>query len=272
MGKITNAFERHKKEKSIETENLHEGRYGDQDKKTPQSVLSNEMDLHRDFHHKLVVHSKPNSIDAENFKVLRAQIIFPKNGKRKRIIMVTSVYPGEGKTFVAANLAASIAQGINEHVLIVDCDFRRPHLHKMLGCSNRAGLHEHLMGKRELSDLIIRTGIEKLSLLPAGSTSSNPSELLGSHEMKEFLGEAKKRYQDRFIIVDAAPVQVTADAGVLSNYVEGIIFVVMAGKTPREMIKRSIDNLGRKKIFGIVFNDYSKSFTRYGKYYKRYYK
>jgi exopolysaccharide/PEP-CTERM locus tyrosine autokinase len=272
VGKIADALERHKKEASIVADKLPAGTYNTQENKTPESYFEPEIHAHQIFHPKLVVLSQPNSVDAENFKVLRSQILFPKNGKRKRVLMVTSGFPGEGKTFVSANLAVSIAKGINEYVLLVDCDFRRPHLHEMLGCPNREGLHEHLMEKKELSDLLIRTGIEKLSFLPAGSPSSKPSELLGSKEMKEFLVEVRERYGDRFIIIDAAPTQVTADAGVLSNYVEGIILVIMAGKTPREIVRKSVDQIGREKILGIVFNDYSKSFARYGKYYKGYYK
>ncbi len=89
--------------------------------------------------------------------------------------------------------------------------------------------------------------------------------------MQEFLEEAKGRYQDRFIIIDVPPSQVTAETNVLASYVDGIIFVVMAQESPREIIQRSIENLGTKKILGIVFNGYSKAHKSYHKYYKKYY-
>ncbi len=114
--------------------------------------------------------------------------------------------------------------------------------------------------------------MEKLSLLTAGSLPSNPTELLSSTMMKEFLEEVKGRYQDRFIIIDAAPCQVTAEANVLANYVDGIIFVVMAQKTPRETIQRAVENLGKEKIIGVVFNGYSKAQKSYHKYYRKSYK
>lgn len=272
MGKISDALERHKKERAINAERLPIGRPEGPKKKEHQPSPVRELIIQDSFNPKLVVHSTPESIDAENFKVLRAQILFPKNGKTPKTIMVTSAFPGEGKTFVASNLAASIALGINEHVLLVDCDFRRPSMHNMFGCSNNEGLHEYLIRKKDLPDLIIRTRMEKLSLLTAGSPSSNPSELLSSTEMKEFLEEVRGRYKDRYIVIDSTPSQVTAEVNVLSNYVDGIILVVMARKSPKETIRGTVNNLGKKKILGIVFNGYSESYRPYRKYYNKYYK
>jgi protein-tyrosine kinase len=271
MGKISDAFERHQKEKSMKAQRLFIAETEKATKKVAGSPILRQFITQSDLSHKLVVLSAPESIDAENFKLLKAQILFPKNGEVPRTIMVTSSLPGEGKTFVAANLAVSLALGINDYVLLVDCDLRRPSLHEILGCSNTEGLHEYLTGKRELADLLIRTRIEKLSLLTAGSSPSNPAELLSSTMMKEFLEEVKGRYQDRFIIVDVPPSQVTAETNVLANYVDRIIFVVMAQKTPRETIQRSIENLGKKKILGLVFNGYTKAHKSYHKYYKKYY-
>ena len=272
MGKISDALERHKKERAIKTEELPSGRPENSVEKGPKTHLPHELTVQNGIDPKLLVHSSPESIDAESFKVLRAQILFPKDGKTPRTIMITSAFPGEGKTFVASNLAVSIASGINEYVLLVDCDFRRPSLHNMFGYSNKEGLHEYLTGKRDLPDLLIRTKIEKLSLLTAGSSPRNPSELLSSSEMKEFLEEVKGRYKDRYIVIDATPSQVTAEVSVLSRYVDGIVLVVMSGKSPRDMIRKSIENVGKEKILGIVFNGYSESYKSYHKYYKKYYK
>ncbi|HUT69477.1 MAG TPA: polysaccharide biosynthesis tyrosine autokinase [Desulfatiglandales bacterium] len=271
MGKITNAFERYQREKTVKTERLPIGKPEDFAPEEAVSPLVHETFLHRGFDPKLVVLSAPESLEAENFKMLKSQILYPKEGEIPKTIMVTSAFPGEGKTFVAANLAVSLAQGINEHVLLVDSDLRKPSLNKMLGYSNAEGLFEYLTGKRELSDLIIRTRIEKLSLLVGGRSSTHPGELLSSKRMNEFLQEVKGRYGDRFVILDATPSQITAETKVLGNYVDAIIFVVMAGKSPRETIQRSIEDLGKKKVVGIVFNGYSQSRKPYYKYYKRYY-
>ena len=225
-----------------------------------------------DIHPKLVVHSSPESIEAEKFKELRAQVLFPKDGKKKKIILATSIFPGEGKTFVAVNLAASIAMSMNEHVLLVDCDFRRPALHKMFSYPNRAGLHDFLENRMELSELIIRTKIEKLSFLPAGRPTKKPAELLSSAEMSAFLNEVKERYDDRYIILDSAPMYITSEVNVLTKYVDGVIFVILNGRTPRETVKKHLQKIGKENLIGVVFNGYDQNFKQYNKFYRNQYK
>jgi protein-tyrosine kinase len=270
MGTISDALERHKKEKSIKTQMLIRSKTEDSRIDEQELSRSPMSKIYEGFDPKLIVCEAPESYDAENFKILRAQIIFPKDGKRPKTIMVTSAFPGEGKTFVASNLAASLAQGIDEYVLLIDCDLRRPTVHSMFGYSNREGLREYLTGKRQLSDLFIKTKINKLSLLTAGSLPPNPSELLSSDMMKSFLEEVKGRYEDRFIIIDSPPSQFASDANVLAKRVDGIIFVIMSGKSPRKEIQRGIQNLGKEKIIGIVFNGHSQSYRYYRKYDKEY--
>lgn len=272
MGNISDALDRHNKEREIRTELKFPVKTSDISGKG--SVLRVHKDIinQNDYDPKLVVITAPDSYGAENFKLLRAQIMYAKDRVRPRTIMVTSAISGDGKSFVAANLAACIASGIDEHVLLVDCDLRRPDVHKIFGLSTSHGLHEHLVGKKRLSELLIRTKINKLSLLPAGHPPHNPSELLASGAMKSFLEEIRDRYDDRIIILDTAPSQVLAEAKVLSNFVDGIVFVVRAEKTPRELIRKAIDGLGKEKILGIVFNGYNHEQKSYGKYYQKYYK
>jgi protein-tyrosine kinase len=271
MGKISDALERHKKEKTLKTEPSPVTMPKRIIPPQPEPAPIKTFDVVTGYDHKLVVLSAPDSLDAEHFKMLRAQLLFPREGKIPRTIMVTSTFPGEGKTYVAANLAVSIALGINEHVLLIDCDLRNPHVHKMLGYSNMQGMHEYLTGVQQLPDLIIKTGVEKLSLLCAGGPSKRPSELLSSAKMKEFLMEVRDRYRDRFIVIDSTPSHITAEASVLASFVDGIVFVVLAEKAPRDAIKRSIENLGKDKILGVVFNGYTQSYKPYEKYYKKYY-
>jgi len=272
MGKISEALDRHQKEREIKTGMLFPKKNSESPDKGSILQVHKEIIAQANYDTKLVVVTAPESYEAENFKLLRAQLMFAKDRKRPRTIMVTSATPGDGKTFVAANLAVSIASGIDEHVLLVDCDLRRSDIHKMFGISSSEGLHEHLIGKKKLPDLIIRTKINKLSFLPAGTPSRNPSELLASGAMKSFLEEIRGRYEDRIIIMDTAPSQVLAEAGVLSNFVDGIVFVIRAEKTPRELVRKAIDSLGKDKILGIVFNGHSQEQKTYGKYYRSYYK
>jgi len=221
---------------------------------------------------KLFAYTAPDSIDAEIFNVIKGHILFPKDGRKRRTIMVTSAFPGEGKTLIAANLAVNLAMGVHENVVLVDCDLRRPNLHEMLNCRNDEGLHEYLIGKRKLEDLLIRTKIEKLMLLPAGTPPRRPADLLASSAMKDLLVDVKDAPEDLFVILDGAPCQVTAEASVLANYVDGMVFVIMAKRSPRQVIRKSAESLGKDKILGIVFNGYTKAYKSYNRYYRKYYK
>jgi protein-tyrosine kinase len=222
-------------------------------------------------HPKFVMLKTPGSVNAENFRILRTKVLFSRNGFKPRVIMVTSALPGEGKSYVAANLAASIALGVDQHVLLVDCDFRRPNLHDLLGCRPDEGLHEYLAGRREIPDLLVKTGISKLTFLPAGAPSENPSELLSSSAMKQFLEEVKGRYKDRYIVIDSTPAQVTAEAGALVNYVDGVLLVIKARGAPKDAVQKTFA-LMREKLLGIVFNGYSRTLKSYRNYYRKYYK
>ena len=270
MGKISDAFERHQKEKEISVKSFFRDKPRKVVSKEPEIPLTNKS-LPVNVDPKVVMLSAPDSVEAENFKVLRTQLLFTDEEKRPRTIMVTSHLPGEGKTFVAINLAISLAQGIDEYVLLIDSDLRRPQVHDKLGYKNVDGLQEYLTGKKELKDLIIKTQIDKLSLLPAGKRPPNPAELLSSARMKAFLQEIKERYDDRLVIIDSGPAPITPESKVLGEYVDGIILVLMAGKAPRRAIQRTIDNLGKDKILGIVFNAYNQSAKGYYKYYEEYY-
>ncbi|WP_231716393.1 CpsD/CapB family tyrosine-protein kinase [Desulfosarcina alkanivorans] len=224
----------------------------------------------------LVTYHDPSSVEAEIFKILRTNILFPKTGEPPRSIMVTSAIPGDGKSFVAANLAISIAQGIEEHVLLMDCDMRRPSIHSRFGFSlGVAGLSDYLAHNKPLESLLKKTVVDKLTILPGGPTPQNPSELLSSQAMKELLKEAKNRYSDRYIIVDSPPPQLTAETTALAKYIDGIILVVRYGVTPKDTIKDLLEQLGREKVLGVVMNGYRIPTTErygYGKYkkYKKY--
>jgi len=272
MGKISDALDRYKREKTIKKAMLPVEQLETWPRKESKTDVAPDFIVDKRINPKLVTLLAPESMEAEYFKMLRAHVLFQKDDQRPRTIMIASAFPGEGKTFVATNLAISMALGIDEYVLLVDCDFRQPSLHEMLGHPNREGLVDYLTGTKALPDLLIRTQIDKLSLLTSGNPSAKPSEWLSSYLMKEFLEEVKGRYQDRYIIIDTTPIQITVEPSVLATYVDGIIIVVLAQKSPREAIKRSIEKLGKKKILGIVFNGYSQGHRSYNKYLKNYYK
>jgi protein-tyrosine kinase len=276
VGKIADALERHEKETVVRLDDVKEAPPKRLVVEEPEVKLARKItsDLisGQSFSDSLVMLSSPDSADAETFKVLRGQILFPKDRKVPKSMLVTSTVPAEGKTYVAANLAATLALSIDDFVLAIDADLRRPRMHRLFGYSKVQGLHEYLVGGRKIEELILKSGIDKLSILPAGKPPRNPTELLSSNMMITFLDEVKERFQDRFLIIDSPPSSVTAETKFLAQHVDAIIYVVMANKTPRKDIEKAIDNLGRDKILGIVFNGYEQVRKSYYRYYDRYYK
>jgi protein-tyrosine kinase len=217
----------------------------------------------------LVTLLNPQSFESEQFKILRTNLLFPASGKPPRTILVTSAVPGEGKSFVSANLAVSIAQSIEEHVLLVDCDIRRPSQHRNFGFDDVPGLSEYLSRKIPLSSVLLKTQVKKLSILPGGTPPPNPSELLSSEPMSELVEEVKQRYPDRYIVIDSPPPKFTAETAALARQVDGIVLVVNSGKTPRGLIEELVETLGKEKILGIVMNRFDFQGSRYygyGKY------
>ena len=224
----------------------------------------------------MVVLLKPQSFEAEQFKILRTNLLFPSSGKSPRTIMVTSTMPDEGKSLVSANLAISIAQSIQEHVLLIDCDIRRPRVHTQFGFGDVPGLSEHLSSGIPISSLLLKTKVDKLSILPGGRPPFNPSELVSSQKMSKLLQEVKYRYSDRFIIIDSPPPKLTAETSALSRQVDGILLVIEYGRTSREMVLDLINIIGKEKIIGVVFNKLDMRYAGYyglGKYktYSKYY-
>ena len=217
----------------------------------------------------------PYSMESEIFKVLRGKILFPASGKPPRSIMVTSAVPGEGKSFVAANLAVEMAQNIEDRVLLMDCDLRRPTIHRLFGLGRVKGLSEHLANGNNIADLMIKTGLGKLSILPSGTPPDNPSEVLSSAKMVKLLDELKTRYQDRYLIIESPPPMLAPETSAIAKQVDAIIVVIKFGSTPMDVVEELIDNLGKEKIIGAVINRFDArpsryyGYRKYGKYYRR---
>jgi len=226
----------------------------------------------RNFDRNLVVFHNPQSVEAELFKVLKTNLLFPSNGKPSKSIMVTSAIPGDGKSFVSANLAISIAQGIEEHVLLIDADIRNPSLNRYFNIGQGDGLSEYLATGSDVSTSFVKTSVEKLTILPAGRPPSNPTELLTTQKMKVLLAEVTKRYEDRFIIIDSAPPSMAPETAAIAKYVDGVVIIVKAGQTPRNAVLELVEQLGKEKILGLVLNYSDQSVKKYYGYGKPYYK
>jgi exopolysaccharide/PEP-CTERM locus tyrosine autokinase len=232
------------------------------------------------WNHMLVSALEPNSYVAEQFKILRTSLLYPIKGQPPKSILITSALPGEGKSFVAANLSVSIALDINKHVLLMDCDMRKPNVHRQFNIGETPGLNEYLIKERELSSLLVRTAIDKLTILPGGEPPQNPSELLSSERMAALIHEVKHRYSDRLIVIDSPPTNLAAETGFLAREVDSVIVVVRDGKTPRRDIEDLLELVEPDKIIGLVLNrvdtplkrkyGYSyRGYRKYGGYYSR---
>jgi protein-tyrosine kinase len=240
-----------------------------------KAIKTVRSEMERDY--PLVSLFQPGSLGAEQFRKLRNQILKLNTPDPPKTIMVTSATEGEGKTFVAANLAAGIAHDLHFHALLVDCDLRSPSLSSWFGVQNGHGLSDYLVGGGDLSEFLLKTRMDKLMILTGGSSQDKPAELVGSKKMEALVRELKCRYDDRYIIFDATPVLATTEPEILARWVDGILFVVRAGVTSRETVKQAVASLDPNKILGFVLNDVefksSGLSSRYfgsGRYYSKY--
>ncbi|MEW6184392.1 MAG: polysaccharide biosynthesis tyrosine autokinase [Thermodesulfobacteriota bacterium] len=191
------------------------------------------------------------SLAAEQFRKLRTFLI---KKQPLKTIMVTSALQSEGKTFISANLAMGIAFDLQLHALLVDCDLRNPSLGSHFGLAEGKGLSDFLLGRETIPNLLTRTKLDKLNLIPGGKIPDNPAELIGSKKMENMVEEFKNRYDDRFIILDTTPILATSEPEILAKVVDGIILVVRAGFTPRETVQQAINLIGKEKLLGIILN------------------
>jgi exopolysaccharide/PEP-CTERM locus tyrosine autokinase len=219
------------------------------------------------FSPELMVVGRPGSAIAEQFRFLRSKLIKPETGKRPRTLLITSALQGEGKTFVASNLAATLAQGLDEYVLLVDADMRNPRVHKVFGYDRTSqGLSSHLTQDIPLENVLRNTSVGKLTVLPAGEDIENPVELLSSTKMKGLIAEVRDRYPDRFVIFDSPPMELAPETLVLAKEVDGIYLVVLRAKTPRDVVSSTLERFHKDKFMGVILNGYEKQ----AKYYKKY--
>jgi protein-tyrosine kinase len=194
----------------------------------------------------LVTPNAPRSHTADQYRVIKRPLISNAMGKgasvlkHGNLIMVTSALAGEGKSFTAVNLAMSIAAELDNTVMLVDADVARPSLLRMLNLPPSPGLLDVLKGNADMSNVLLRTSIEKLTLLPSGTPHPRATELLASDAMRLLLDDIAKRYPDRIIIFDSPPLLLTTEARVLATQVGQVVMVVQAEKTLRSDVQRAL--------------------------------
>lgn len=195
---------------------------------------------------------QPSSFVAEQFRTLRSRIDAIATQQPLRTIAVCSALPGDGKTTAAINLAIVTAMSVGQRILLVDCDLRKPKVHRALGLRPAAGLGEVLAEQASLDEALCKVEGTNLEVLPVRGRPSNPSELLASARMRALLQELAQSY-DR-VILDAPATLGLPDAKTLSELCDGLVLVVRAGSTPREDIQAALDVLDRRRVLGAVLN------------------
>ncbi len=203
----------------------------------------------------LICYAKPSSKVTESYRAIRTSILFASpEDKPLKNILITSSIPQEGKSFIASNLSEVFCQ-VNERVVLLDVDMRRPRLHKNFDLEQKNGLSDFLTGNVDSQAIIKSTGVKNLSVITAGTIPPNPSELLSSAKVLSLFEELKSKFER--IILDSPPALSAADTSLLANIVDGIVLVVKGGRTRRESILQAKERIlkARGKIIGVVINN-----------------
>lgn len=211
-----------------------------------------KMGIKRGEQYGIFVNDEPRSPVAEAFRAVRTNLEFSGVDKPLQTLLVTSASPSEGKTTVAINLASVLAQS-GKRVLLVDADLRRPQLHKYFSLPNRVGLSDYFVHQKSAQSIMRKPTEASLMVITSGSLPPNPSELLTSEKMVKFLNEAKQLVD--IVILDSPPFLVS-DASILSARVDGVVLVILPGKTHIDSIKVMLEQTSRvgARVLGLIFN------------------
>lgn len=220
-----------------------------------------KIDVDRLRRQNVITPDSERSAISENFRRIKrhilANITGPDAGPTTNLVMITSALPGEGKTFCAVNLAISIAMEMDRTVLLVDADVARPTVTSVLGIQNEAirGLMDILRDpSADLTSVLCKTDIGKLSILPAGTRHARSTEMLASERMRVLLEEMARRYHDRIIIFDSPPLLAASEASVLASRMGQILVVVESGRTTETALKDALARIEPRNVLGVVLN------------------
>lgn len=208
----------------------------------------------------IITPHSPRTTTSDQFRVIKRPLISNAMGrgaaplKHGNLIMVTSALPGEGKSFTSLNLAMSIAAELDNTVMLVDADVARPSVLRMLGLPPGPGLLDVLEHKTELSDVLLRTNIDKLTLLPSGNPHPRATELLASDAMRDLLDDMATRYPDRIIIFDSPPLLLTTESRVLATHMGQIVVVVQAGRTLQADVQHALATIETCPVKMMILN------------------
>jgi protein-tyrosine kinase len=210
----------------------------------------------------------PASVAAEQYRSLYYRLERFREAKPMKVIALTSAMPGEGKTVTAVNLALAAARANPERrILLIDADLRRSQVGTVLGIRGKSGLAELLAGECEVRDVIRRFHGTRLAVIPAGSTPEEPTQVLASLRMKQFLQAVRENFEE--VYIDLPPTLPFADAAILGHQMDGVLMVVRANVTPIRAVNQAVEQLGGAPILGSVLNGAEVNTTPYLKNYMK---
>lgn len=217
-----------------------------------------------------VVKEAPGTSIAESFRNLRSSLFIKFRENPLKVILITSAQPQDGKSFICANLAASIAS-VGNKTVVVDCDLRRPTLHEKFKIDNSVGLSQYMIDHTPKEKIIVKSDIENLDIVPSGPVLPNSSELIEAGALDELIDYLKTRYD--YVIIDTTPAGIVADAALMTRYASLILLVVRNNFTRKDVFSEVLNLFSITKIenFDVVLNDLNIKKSRYGRY-DRYYK
>lgn len=220
-----------------------------------------ELDLARMREQGMVTAASGRTRLLEDFRVIKRPLLQRAFAERKRgdkpanLIMITSSLPGEGKTYCAINLAMSIAMELDHTVLLVDADVARPSVLRTLGLPAHRGLMDVLLDDQiDMADVMLRTNVDTLSILPAGTSNPRATELLASSTMNTLLTEIANRYPDRVVIFDSPPLLLTSESRELASHMGQIVMVVEAQTTTQHAVKEALSQLKDCPNVNLIYN------------------
>ena len=187
------------------------------------------------------------------FRALRTEL-FKENAGRNFVLAVTSCNREGGSSFVAMNLAASIAADNTKSALLVDCDFLNPSISNLFKLTVDADLIDFISGKAEIRDIIYKVGIDRLRVIPTKVSLNNSDEFITSFKMRDFIEELKIRYPDRYIILDVPSIHESADAGILHEISDYSVAVVNHGEVDEEELSSVVESMDENKFLGVIYN------------------
>lgn len=219
----------------------------------------------------LVTASEQKSPAAEQYRKLKSLIVQLSHlGHLDKSLMVTSAVAGEGKTITSLNLAMTLAQEFDHTVLLVEADIRKPSILKHLGIEAPRGLVDCVLDGTDIGEVLVKTDLGNLSVLPAGRPADNPVEIFSSNRMSQLFEEIQNRYRDRYVIVDTTPLLLFAEPQYIAKAIGAVLLVVREGVTKPDDVKRSLEIIKNNTLLGVVNNCVSHVSSRDG-YYGGYY-